>query len=120
MGKVRIRDDAIWAKHIEGDPRLAERIKAMSEGQPIDLEVNGIVGRWQRMRDGKDGRPTLGIKPIAEMKDVWARFRREASGKVVDVREVRIADSYLASVEMTLSEWDSPEDETAYRDLPIR
>jgi hypothetical protein len=53
------------------------------------------------------------------MREVWARFRREPE-RIVDVREVRTADSYLAMLDMTLSEWDSPEDEAAYRDLPVR
>lgn len=117
MAKVRIRDDAIWAKHIEGDRRLEERIRAMQAGDILDLEVAGIVGRWQRMRDGKDGRATYGIKPIAEMRDVWARFRKESTGLVIDVREIRLADSYLAALPPLMSEWDSPEDEAAYRDL---
>ena len=117
MAKVQIRDDAIWLKHIEGDARLAERIRSMSEGELLDLEVNGVVGRWERMRDGKDGRPTYGIKPVAEMRDKWAKFRRDATGRIVSVREVAVADSYLAALTPLLSEWDSPEDEIAYRDL---
>lgn len=117
MAKVRINDEAIWLKHIEGDAALEKRIRAMSEGELLDLEVNGVVGRWQRMRDGRDGRPTLGIRPVAEMKDVWARFRRETTGRLVEVREVTTADSYLTSLTPLLSEWDSPEDELAYRDL---
>ena len=117
MAKVRINDDAIWLKHVEGDPRLGQRIRSMAAGDVLDLEVNGVVGRWERMRDGKDGRPTFGIRPVAEMKDVWARFRRSATGSIVDVREVTTADAYLAALGPLLSEWDSPEDELAYRDL---
>lgn len=119
MAKVKVRDDAIWAKHIEGDASLGQKILSLSAGQVIDLEIDGIVGRWQKMRDGRDGRPTSGIKPIEAMRDVWSRFRREP-GRVVDIREVRTADTYLAMLEASLSEWDSPEDEAAYRDLPVR
>jgi hypothetical protein len=35
----------------------------------------------------------------------------------VPVREVVAADSYLASLAPTLSEWDTAEDDEAYRDL---
>jgi hypothetical protein len=119
VAKVKVRDDAIWVKHIEGDPRLGDKISGLRAGQVIDLEIDGIVGRWEKMRDGRDGRPTSGIKPIEAMREVWARFRREPE-RIVDVREVRTADSYLAMLDMTLSEWDSPEDEAAYRDLPVR
>lgn len=116
MATLRVNDDAIWLKNIEGDPRLQARIRAMRPGDVVDLEVDGIVGRWERMRDGRDGRPTFGIKPIAEMRQVWARLARQR-GKVVPVREVVTADSYLAALAPTLSEWDSPADDEAYRDL---
>lgn len=119
MGKVRIVDDAIWVKHIEGDRRLEQRLAQLPAGQVIDLEVDGVVGRWQKMRDGRDGRPTSGIRPIAAMREVWARLRRRP-GRIVDIREVKTADSYLELLNSTLSEWDSPQDEEAYRDLQVR
>jgi hypothetical protein len=117
MAKVKIRDDAIWVKHIEGDPQLGERIRALQAGDILDLEVAGIIGRWQRMRDGKDGRPTYGVRPIEKMREVWARLRKETTGQIVDIREVTSADTYLAALTPILSEWDSPEDELAYSDL---
>ncbi len=116
MATTKITDDAIWLKHIEGDPRLQDRIRTLKSGDMLDLEVDGIVGKWQRMKDGRDGRPTYGIKPVSAMKDVWARLRRQ-SGRIVELREVVAADSYLAALAPTLNEWDSPEDELAYRDL---
>lgn len=116
MGTVRANDDAIWLKSIEGDPRLQDRIRALRPGEVLDLEIDGVVGRWERMRDGRDGRPTLGVKPIAEMRQAWARLRRGARSSL-PVREVITADSYLAALALTLNEWESPEDEAAYRDL---
>jgi hypothetical protein len=116
MGKVLTHDDVIWATNIEGDRRLQERISRLRAGDLLDLEVDGVVGRWERMRDGRDGRPSVGIKPLAEMREVWARWRREPA-RIVDIREVVAADGYLAALSATLDEWDSPEDELAYRDL---
>jgi hypothetical protein len=116
MGTTRINDDTIWVRNIEGDPNLRDRIMSMKPGETIDLEVDGIVGKWERMRTGSDGRPTLGIKPIAEMRSVWARLRGQGP-KVVPIREVMTADSYLAALSGLMSEWDSPEDDEAYRDL---
>ncbi|HMN86556.1 MAG TPA: hypothetical protein PKA74_11275 [Bauldia sp.] len=116
MGLTTIHDDAIWARNVEGDPALSARIRALAPGEVIDLEVDGIVGRWERMRTGRDGRPTLGIKPIGEMRRVWARLRSEGR-RIVPIREVLLADSYLAALAPALSEWDSPEDEAAYGDL---
>lgn len=116
MGKVKIADNSIWLKHIEQDAPLLDRLKALKAGEAIDLEVGGVVGRWERMQDGKDGRPTEGIKPIDSMKQVWTQMQRER-GRVVEVRPVLSADSYLAALTPLLSEWDSPEDEEAFRDL---
>lgn len=116
MGKVKIADNSIWLRHIEQDVPLRERLSALKPGEFIDLEVAGIVGRWERMKDGKDGRPTDGIKPIESMKDVWIKMQRER-GRTVEVRQVVTADSYLAALSDTLDEWNSPEDEEAFRDL---
>lgn len=116
MGKVKISDNSIWLKHIENDTPLRSRLKALRPGETVELEVGGIVGRWERMRDGKDGRPTEGIKPIESMRDVWLKMQRER-GRVVEVRQVLLADSYLAALSDTLDEWNSPEDEEAFRDL---
>lgn len=116
MATIKINDDAIWIKHIEGSEQLRQRISALRAGETLDLEVDGIVGKWERMRDGKDGRPTYGIKPVSHMKEVWARMRQQ-SGRIVEVREVMTADTYLASLTGTLTEWDSPQDEAAYGHL---
>lgn len=116
MGTVEIRDHSIWLPHIEGDRKLRERIESMNAGDTLDLEIDGIVGRWERMRDGADGRPSLGIKPIADMKRVWAEMQKRRS-EIVTIREVTTADAYLAASEGMLSEWNSPEDERAFSDL---
>lgn len=117
MGKLEIRDDSIWIKHIQGDERLRSRISALSAGDVLDLEIDGIVGRWERMRNGADGRPTLGIKPIETMRQVWARHWKANVGSMVSIREVVTADSYLAALTPLMSEWDSAEDEAAYGGL---
>lgn len=116
MASVVIRDDAIWIGHIEGNQALQERLRQLRAGDVLDLEVDGIVGTWERMRDGRDGRPTLGIKPISHMKQVWAEMRRR-TGRTVHIREVATAETYLSTVSSTLDEWNSPEDEAAYADL---
>jgi hypothetical protein len=116
MGRVRIADNSIWLKHIEQDDPLRERLRSLRPGQTVDLEVAGVVGRWARMNDGRDGRPTEGLRPIESMKTVWTKLQKDR-GKVVGVRQVTSADSYLASLGSTLDEWNSPEDEEAFRDL---
>jgi hypothetical protein len=116
MAFVEIRDDTIWANHIEGGKALKERILSLAPGELIELEVDGIVGSWEKTRIGKDGRPQQSIKPIGNMKTVWKRFQLRRSERV-EIREVRTADAYLEALSNTLSEWSSPEDEEAFRGL---
>ena len=116
MATVTINDDAIWIGHVQGDKALQQLRRNLRAGDVLDLEVDGVVGTWERMRDGRDGRPTLGIKPISHMKQVWAEMRRN-TGRIVHIREVVTAETYLSAVSRTLDEWNSPEDEAAYADL---
>ena len=116
MGQIKISDDIIWAKHIENDAALRERIANLGPGSTIDLEIGGICGTWAKASIGKDGRPTLAIKPLGSMKDVWKNFQSRR-GEYVTGRQTQLADSYLASLRGTLSEWDSLEDNEAFRDL---
>jgi hypothetical protein len=116
MAYVQISDDTIWAKQIEGGKALKDKILSLAPGEVIELEVDGIVGRWEKMRNGRDGRATTGLKPIGPMKEIWKRLQSRR-GEVVEVRQVRTADAYLAALSETMTEWNSPEDEEAFRDL---
>ena len=117
MGHIKISDSNIWAKHIEDDPSLKERILNLAPGAVIELEVGGVAGRWAKANTGKDGRSTDAIKPVGTMKEVWKNFFHTRHGAFVTIRQTQLADSYLAALRGTLSEWDSPEDEEAFRDL---
>jgi hypothetical protein len=116
MAFVEIRDDTIWANHIEGGKVLKDRIISLAPGEVIELEVDGIVGSWEKTRSGKDGRPQQSLKPIGNMKTVWKRFQSRRHERI-EIREVRTADAYLASLSDIMTEWNSPEDEEAFRDL---
>jgi hypothetical protein len=116
MGYLKIEDDLLWAKKIEGDTELRDRIKMLPAGATIDLEIDGIVGHWEKAKVGKDGRPTAAVKPVGPMREIWKRFQARR-GEIVKVRETRTADSYLSALTETLTEWNSPEDNEAFRDL---
>jgi hypothetical protein len=116
MGYVEISDDLLWTKNIQGDSDLRDRIAKLPAGATIDLEIDGVVGNWEKARVGRDGRPTAAIKPIGPMREVWKRFQQRR-GEIVDIRETRTADGFLKALNGTLSEWNSPEDEEAFRDL---
>jgi hypothetical protein len=48
MGTVKVVDDLILLDRIEQDEPLKTRLRALSSGTGIDLEVAGVVGRWER------------------------------------------------------------------------
>ena len=119
MGHLQIRDDAIWARHIDGNSDLRKRILELGPEDTIELVVDGVVETWVKMKDGRDGRPTSGIRPVGAMRAVWKRMQARRD-EVVPIREVKTADATLRALRPLLSEWDTPEDDEAFRDLPLR
>jgi hypothetical protein len=113
---IRIEDVAIWFKHVR-EPGLRERLAGLAEDESIFLEANGVVGRWRRMRQGKNPKPTEAIKPDGKMTDIWGEWFRTLKGTPIQIREVTLADDYLAEGSLLFSEWNSPGDEEAFRDL---
>lgn len=82
------RDQAcIWARHC--DQSLNAAITELHPGQRINLLVNGSRTIWARMNDGKDGRPTMGIK-IVDGKSVWQMI---SLGESCDIRLLQNSDS---------------------------
>jgi hypothetical protein len=116
MGKLTIRDHAIWSKHIEEDPDMVRMIESLPENRPINLVIDGKPVRFVKMRDGKDGRPTPGLRPDPSFRPFWHAMQ-ENRGRKVSVQmkpTTALEDSYLSSLSGLLAEWDSPEDAEAY------
>ncbi len=113
---LEICDVAIWFKHLH-EPSLADRLRDLRPEEQVTLEADGIVGRWQRMKTGKDGREVFAIRPVGSMKSIWNQWFKERKGEMIQIREVAVADDYLAATSSLFSEWASPEDEDAFRDL---
>jgi len=75
------RDQAcIWASHCDQDLRAA--ITELKPGQQLHLQVNDSPTVWARMNDGRDGRPTFGIK-IIDGRYAWQKI---GLGETCDVR----------------------------------
>lgn len=87
MSLVEIRDHALWAKHIHGNRILKEKILRMNEGGRIRLEIDGQLGTWVKMDDGKDGRPTPGIKGTGDAREHWHSLQTRR-GELVSIREI--------------------------------
>ena len=116
MDEIRIEDHTIWFKHIS-DPDLRKKLERLRPDEAITLATDGVIGKWRRMRVGKDGRQVMGIKPEGAMKTIWNEWFQKRKGERVGVAVVHLADEYLAAGSALFSEWSSPEDEEAWRDL---
>lgn len=113
---VRIQDHAIWFKHLPGND-IRDRLSALEPEAEVTVEVDGVTGKWQRMKRGVDGRPTEAIRPVGEMKTIWNEWFRKRKGDKVTLRVLTTADDFLAGLTPVFSEWASPEDDEAFRDL---
>jgi hypothetical protein len=118
MGRMIIRDDAVWAKHID-DPEIVRRILALPPGAPMTLLVDRNPVRFRKMRDGADGRPTEGLRPDDDFRDHWQTLQQRRGEEVtVELERPSPAeDPYLTSTAALLTEWNSPEDAKAYDGL---
>jgi hypothetical protein len=88
MTTTTASDYVIWTKHIHGNAAFAASVAAMAAGETIMLRVDGHEGLWRKMDDGKDGRPTSGIRPVGSAQDHWRQLFRTARGKVVRIEPV--------------------------------
>ena len=114
---VEIRDDVIWARHLKTSPKLYDEVVHLEDDAEIRLIVDGIVGKWAKMKSGKDGRPTMGIKPVGAMATVWKRMQERRGEKVsIDLPD-NDDDAWLRLADTSFDEWYSAEDEEAYGDL---
>ena len=109
-------DDVIWLKHISADSDTVALLVQIPARTKLQLEIEGTRGEWERMADGRDGRPTLGLKPVGRTVSFW-KAMRSRRGDHLEFRVVDPRDTYLADVQATLSEWDSEKEEKAFHDL---
>lgn len=114
---VEIRDDVIWARHLKPNRKLYDKVVNLPADAEIRLAVDGIVGKWAKMKRGADGRPTQGIKPIGAMATVWKRLQVRRGEKVsIDLVDIE-DEAWLRLADSSFDEWYSAEDEEAYGDL---
>ncbi|MGI9271205.1 MAG: hypothetical protein ACR2QT_05475 [Woeseiaceae bacterium] len=90
MSMVEVRDHALWIKHIHGNEPLKERLLALPSGALVELQVSGFRGMWKKMDDGKDGRPTAGIKALGKARDQWHALQTDR-GELVTIKDIQSA-----------------------------
>jgi hypothetical protein len=116
MGTFLNNDDAIWLKNVHADPGTVDFLRQIRAGTKLKIEIEGMRGDWERMADGKDGRPTLGLKPVGKTVAFW-KMMKPRRGEYLEFHILDPRDSYLSDIQATLGEWDSEDDERAFRDL---
>lgn len=120
MSTLIIRDDALWAKHI-ADPTLRTRVLELSAGAPLRIRIDGRSILFRKMADGRDGRPTPGLKADPDDpsgRAAWAELQaRRGESVVIDVDERKVADPYLVYLDELFHEWNSPGDAEAFDGL---
>ena len=84
-GQVEVRDHVLWVKHIRDHDFLASVLSELGQGGRIELEVNGFRGVWEKMKDGRDGRPMPGIKPQGPARGHWHELYKKKRGCLVNL-----------------------------------
>lgn len=88
IGWIEIQDVVLWPMNIKGTPKLRERLLALKAEDIVSLKVDGKITIWERMRDGKDGRPVKGLKPCdARTRELWQSLYRDRKGNLVSIAE---------------------------------
>ena len=62
-------DDTIWLKHVDAEPDLSALLYQLRAGTRLRLEIEGVPGEWEKMAEGKDKRPTQGLKPVGKTRE---------------------------------------------------
>ena len=82
---VEVRDTVLWCKHIRGNDALRDSLVALPEGASVELLVDERRGTWEKMRNGRDGRPTAGLKPNGAARAGWRELYPEKRGTLVPI-----------------------------------
>lgn len=83
--ETTVRDVVVWTKHLHGDQALTQQLAELRGGEQIELLVEGVRGFWRKMSDGRDGRPTNGLRPVGRMQAFWSELYQSRRGDAVRI-----------------------------------
>ena len=110
MGKAKVGTVIILLDEIEDDDALVLRLRALSRGTVVDLEVAGRRGRWERAMIELGPNERAGaVVSLGE-----AMSYRKALGDVprfADIREIVPSEVQLATFGLRYNPWDTPENQ---------
>ncbi len=75
---------------------MLERLPA---GKTVRLDVDGVIGVWEKMRDRPAGDPTPGLKPVGPVAAHWRRLFEKRRGALVDIKVVITAGEMIERTE---------------------
>lgn len=84
-GYIEIREKNFWIKHIYKGESLKNYLLNIKQNTIVNMEIDGFTCKWAKMKDGRDGRKTSGIKPIGKSKEFWVRLQ-ERRGELVAIK----------------------------------
>ena len=85
---IEVRDVVLWLRHIHGSPALRESLLELGPEEIVHLALNGRKTTWCRMKNGKDGRPTPGLRPCDEpTRALWNDLYENRRGELVAIEK---------------------------------
>jgi hypothetical protein len=87
-GMIEIQDTVLWLMNIKGNPVLKDRLMTLKPGDILPLKLDGRSMTWERMNDGKDGRPVHGLKACgAHTRNLWRDLYRDRKGELITIED---------------------------------
>jgi hypothetical protein len=94
MASVEVSDYVLWTKHVHGDDHLRQKLELLEPGQVIALRVDGVTGKWRKMRPNQAGGYNVpGLTPLGQAKAAWGELYRRFKPEGGAVVELALADS---------------------------
>ncbi len=88
LGCLEIRDNNIWIKQIYEGESLQNYLSNIKQNTIVNLEIDGVSCKWAKMRDGRNGIKTRGIRPVGKSKDLWVKLQ-ERRGELVTIKLIK-------------------------------
>ena len=82
---LEVKDVVIWIKHIHGNAGTRDDLMARDAGDLAMISIEGTKCAFEKMADGKDGRPTSGYKPVGKTREFWKDLYENRRGDLVDI-----------------------------------
>ena len=84
-GYIEIRENNLWIKHIYKGESLKNYLLNIKQNTIVNMEIDGLTCKWAKMKDGRDGRKTSGIKLVGKSKSFRLKLQKRR-GELVTIK----------------------------------